>query len=336
MFNLGALFRDPDSSGVFVTAEIGINHQGDIALAKKLVDDAKNCGADAVKFQTFRTENFYNRKLSPGAFDLFRGFELGFDAFRELKAYADSRDILFYSTPLDFDSLDFLLEIKCPLIKVASSDITNEPFLHRISQSVRKTLTPVCLSTGFVGLDEVKKAFRFFRDLPVALMYCVSKYPADENDLDLNFIRTLRDNFYVPVGFSDHSTGTDFSAAAVGLGAALIERHFTDDASRPGADHAVSLDPPRFTELVKSVRRLEKARGSGKKKITGFEEKIRRDSMRGLYAARDIRKGETVGEKDILLARPGDGVTLAEFRKILNKKSPADVPAFGPFFPADK
>lgn len=332
MFNLGEFFRDPDRSGVFITAEIGINHQGDIGLAKKLIDDAKASGADAVKFQTFQTEHFYNKKLSPQACELFRGFELGFDQFRELKAYADSRDILFYSTPLDFGSLDFLIETGCPLIKVASSDITNEPFLYRISKSVEKARTPVCLSTGFVGLEQVKKAFRFFRDLPVALMYCVSKYPADENDLDLNFIRTLRENFFVPVGFSDHSTRTEFSAAAVALGAVLIERHFTDDNQRPGADHAVSLNPAKFSEMVRSVRLVEKAKGKGDKKITGFEKKISHDSMRGLYAARDIRKGERVEEKDILLARPGDGVTLAQYRKIINRRSLKDVPAFGPFF----
>lgn len=319
----------PEQSGVFITAEIGINHGGDIGLAKKLIDDAGKSGADAVKFQTFRTENFYNKNLSPKAFELFKSFELSHEQFHELKTYAESRDILFYSTPLDFGSLDFLLEIGCPLIKVASSDITNEPFLNRIAKSAGKTRTPVCLSTGFVGLNEVKKAFRFFKDLPVALMYCVSKYPADENDLDLNYIRTLKDHFFVPVGFSDHSTETVFSAAAVGLGATLIERHFTDDKTRAGADHAVSLDPAGFAEMVRTVRLVEKARGTGNKKITGFEKEARYNSMRGLYAARDIARGETVREEDILVARPGGGVTLRQYRKVLNKKAPRNIPDRG-------
>ncbi len=331
MTDLKRLFSEPDASPVFITAEIGINHLGRVDLARRLIEAAGRAGVDAVKFQVFRTEKFYNKRLAPDAFGLFSRFELSFDDFLGLKEFAESAGLIFYATPLDTDSLDFLVSSGCPLVKVASSDITSEPFLAAIRDRVRKPRTPVILSTGFVSLDAIRRASRIFAGLPLALEYCVSKYPADPGDFDLNFIGTLRREFGrsgTVTGFSDHSQENLLSLSAVALGARLIERHFTTDRSQEGADHAMSLDPAMMSDLVRGIRELESALGPGIKRITVFESSAAGSSMRGLYASRDLRAGEQVRPEDLVLLRPGRGVTLKKYRSILNGKIGKDMGAY--------
>lgn len=325
MMDIKSVFQNQEAAPVFVAAEIGINHEGDFDFAKKLIDSAKESGADAVKFQVFKTDQFYHPKISPDAYQLFRGFELSFDKFNRLKEHAESLGLVFFATPLDFESLHFLVDIHTPIIKVASSDITNEPFLSKIADMGAVDRFVTILSTGFVGLKEIKKAVRFFKDASLALLYCVSKYPADVEDFDLNFIRTLQENLYFPIGFSDHSKDIHLTLGAVALGAKIIERHFTTDDKLPGYDHAMSLSPTRFKEMVAGIRVIEKALGSGVKKVTDFENKIRQGSMRSLYTAKAIKKGDRIGENDVLLLRPGNGVSLSYYRKIVGRKAPRDL-----------
>jgi N,N'-diacetyllegionaminate synthase len=325
MVNVGELFSHPEKPGVFITAEIGINHNGSIDFAKKLIESAKSCGADAVKFQTFQTGKFYNKALAPEAFELFQKFELTYDSFFKLKEFADSLGILFYATPLDFESLDFLIGLNVPVIKVASSDITNEPFLYRIRQKALHKKFAVFISTGFAEIRQIGKVITILKDCPVALEYCVSKYPPDETDFDLRFIETLRKQFFVPIGFSDHSLDIYYSLAAVSLGAKMIERHFTTDNSIQGADHAMSLGPAKFSEMVKGIRAVEKALGEGVKKVTRFERDISYPSMRGLYMAQDVKKGEMIKEEDVILLRPGNGVSIQEYRRRINRKAKKDM-----------
>ncbi len=321
MYDIQSFFESPVKRPVLITAEIGINHQGNPDFAKMLIEEAKLSGADAVKFQVFKTEKFYNRKEAPEAFDLFKSFEIGYDDFEKLSLFAKSLDILFYATPLDLDSLKFLLEINTPVIKVASSDITNEPYLSALSGMAGKSRFLTIISTGFADLKKIDKAVRFFKRAPFALLYCISKYPVMPDELDLKFIQSLKKRYKVPCGFSDHSPDIYLSIGAVALGAGLIERHFTTDKSLKGADHAMSLDPPAFKAMVRGIRDIEAAIGPGIKKITDFEKEIMHGSMRSIYASRKIRENDKITENDILLLRPGGGVTMRDYNKVLNKKA---------------
>ncbi|OHD53318.1 MAG: hypothetical protein A2014_06245 [Spirochaetes bacterium GWF1_49_6] len=306
---------------VVIAAEIGINHNGDPERAKRLIEAAKECGADAVKFQVYRTENFYNRALQPEGFRIFKEYELSYDAFRELKEFSERVGIGFFATPLDMESLEFLHGLSVKAVKVASSDITTEPLLTRI----RELKLSAILSTGFVAMDAIERAVSILDAKKTALLYCVSKYPAGKDDFDLNFIPALREKFGLPVGFSDHSLNIYFSVAAVALGARMIERHFTIDNNWPGADHAISLDKAKFSELVRAVREIESTIGPGVKKITEFERKVRGLSMRGMYAKRNIPAGGRIGKEDIALLRPGGGVPMEEYLSRIGKTVDKDI-----------
>ena len=251
MYKIHSIYAigDGHTAPVFITAEIGINHQGNFDCAKMLIEKACESGADAVKFQVYKTEKFYNRKLAPDAFDLFKSFELSYDQYQRLSEFSLSLGLVFYATPFDSESLEFLLETGTKVIKIASSDITNEPFLNLIAEKASKTEFLTIMSTGFAGLVEIDRAIDIFRSnlpdkpLPLALLYCISDYPASPEDIDLNFIPFLKNRYHLSSGFSDHSEGISLSIAAAALGASLIERHFTSDRSLPGADHSMSLDP---------------------------------------------------------------------------------------------
>ncbi|MCX7881873.1 MAG: N-acetylneuraminate synthase family protein [Brevinematales bacterium] len=317
---------DPKDSHVLVVAEIGINHLGKEDYAVTLIDEAVRCGAGAVKFQIYRTEEFYHPD-SPVR-EIFARYELSYDAFQRLKRYCETKGILFFATPLDFSSLYWMMDQSIPLIKVASADITFEPFLREIGQYVRRERAYAILSTGFVGEREIQKAVRFFPRERVGLLYCVSRYPSQAEDMDLSFIRTLSARFRTTVGFSDHSLETVFSVAAVALGARIVERHFTDNPSLQEADHPLSLDPERFGTLVEQIRKLEVALGCGRKKITEFEHKIRPLSMRDLYVKRDIGRGEMISSQDVLCARPGEGISVERYDKYVGKRAKKDYKAY--------
>ncbi len=326
MYNINSIYsKDKKKHPVFITAEIGINHQGNADFAKHLIEKAWESGADAVKFQVYKTEKFYNRDLAPKAFEMFKSFELSFDEYYKLCEFSNSLGLIFYATPFDNDSLDFLLQIGTPIVKVASSDITNEPFLNYIAEKSPVSGFLTILSTGFVRLAEIDSAVHIFRSRPFAVLYCVSKYPVKPEEIDLKIIAILRERYNASAGFSDHSMGITLSLGAVALGASLIERHFTTDRSIPGADHSISLEPAMFKSMVDGIRDIEKASSTGDKKITDFEKQTKYMSMRGMYASRKIMKGEIIRKGDVIMLRPGDGVKLSEYKKLLNRKAARDI-----------
>ena len=244
-----------EGSPVFIIAEAGCNHNGDIKLAKRLVDVAVEAGADAVKFQTFVTDELVTRHAEKADYQkkntgngkesqsaMLKNLELSFDAFRTLKTYCDQSDIIFLSTPFDYVSADFLEGLNVPAFKIASGDITNLPFLTYIAARGK----PVILSTGMSTLEEVHTARETLmenQDTPLVLLHCTSDYPAPAEDVNLYAMRTLYQTFKVPVGFSDHTLGIEVALAAVALGARVTEKHITLDKELPGPDHRASLEP---------------------------------------------------------------------------------------------
>jgi len=302
-------------AGVFVIAEIGINHNGSVSEAMKLIDAAADCGADAVKFQSFRADRllicsrdrYAQQDGGESAYDLLRRCELGFDKQEKLKAHADKRGIVFLSTPFDEESVDFLDRLGVPAFKVASGDITHMPLLRRIAEKGK----PVFLSTGMSYLDEVIEAVRHLREGgagEIILMHCTSSYPAAARDMNLRALETLQSHFGLLTGLSDHSRGILFSLAAAAMGAAAIEKHFTLDRNAEGPDHKASLSPDGLKKLVKNLRRLKAGMGTGEKRPAKSEMEGRRLGRRSIVAAADIQAGERIVPEMLACKRPGGGI----------------------------
>ena len=303
-------------AGVFVIAEIGINHNGSVDEAAKLIDAAADCGADAVKFQSFcadrlliRSRDSYAQQSgTESAYDMLRRLELNFDEQKKLKARADKRGVIFLSTPFDEASADFLDSLGVPAFKVASGDITHIPLLRHIAAKGK----PVFLSTGMSYIDEVIEAVSQLRDggaPEILLMHCTASYPAASRDMNLRALETLQSYFGLLTGLSDHSRGILFSLAAAAMGAAAIERHFTLDRNAEGPDHNASLDPDGMKKLVKNLRRLRIGMGSGEKRPAKSETDGRRLGRRSLVAATDINAGERIASNMLVCKRPGLGIS---------------------------
>ena len=257
-------------NNTYIIAEIGINHGGDINLAKKMIDSVKRTGADAVKFQTYKTENRVS-KDSP-IFEILKKCELPFKAFEELQAYAKLLDIDFFSTPFDIESVDFLNEIKCDIYKIASFDIVNKTLLKKIG-SIKK---PVILSTGMSSLDEINTAFNILKKhtKKIALLHCISSYPTKEIDANLLAISKLKESFNCVIGHSDHTNGIKVPLLAVAAGAQVIEKHFKIDEEMECVDESVSITELQMRELVHGVREIEEILGNGFLGITNTEKEI--------------------------------------------------------------
>jgi N,N'-diacetyllegionaminate synthase len=303
-----------------IIAEAGVNHNGDPRIARKLIDAAKSAGADVVKFQTFKTENVVTRRvemaayqrLNAGAadtqFEMLKKLELQADDFRSLCEYAASIGIEFMSTPDDQESLDFLTDDLCmAVIKIGSGEVTNLPFLRRIAAKSK----PMIVSTGMSSLGEVERALAVLRSddrAAVTVLHCTSSYPCDEGDVNLLAMNTIRDAFKVPVGYSDHTLGIEVALAAVALGATVIEKHLTLDKGMTGPDHAASLDPNEFTQLVAAIRRVEASIGDGIKRITRSEIATKALVQRRIVTSREVRPGEVVGWSDLAFKRAESGI----------------------------
>lgn len=322
----------------FIIAEAGVNHNGELALARHLIDAAVDAKADAVKFQTFRAE----RVASPSAakadyqvqttgegqsqLDMIRKLELPAAAFGELAAYCRERGILFLSTPFDFESVDVLERIGVPAYKIASGELTNDPFLDFVARKGKPTI----LSTGMASLAEVEAALSILRtagNRDLALLHCVSNYPASAADANLRAMKTMADAFGVPVGYSDHTVGIEVSLAAVALGASIIEKHFTLDKELPGPDHKASLSPDELAALVRGARRVEASLGHGRKEPTPAEAGTAAVARRSVAAARDIAAGETIDASDLECLRPGTGIPPARLRELVGRRTAAAVKA---------
>lgn len=301
----------------FIIAEAGVNHNGSFNTAKKLIDAAKEVGADAVKFQTFKTDSIVTKgapkaeyqKVSDNKssqYEMIRKLELSADEFIELSDYSESKGIIFLSSPFDGKSVELLDRIGISAFKLGSGEITNLPLIKKVVNKGK----PIILSTGMASLCEIEEALKIIKkkSINVILMYCVTNYPASASEIDLNIMKTLLNTFKVPVGFSDHTMGTEFSIAAVSLGACVIEKHFTLDRNLEGPDHKASLEPEEFKIMVNSIRNVEKGMGRGIKKLTKDELSIKKIARKSIMAGRDIEKGETLKEDMLTIKRPETGI----------------------------
>lgn len=314
----------------FIIAEAGVNHNGDIKLAKKLIDVAKEAGADAVKFQTFHAEeivtlqgrkaDYQRRAKEKKQYEMLKNLELSFDEFRELKKYCDKKEIEFISTPYDIKSVEFLNEeIGVSRFKVASADIINKPLIEAIA----KTKKQITLSTGMATLGEIERTISFIRSFgneDIVILHCTTSYPTPYNQVNMNVLDTLKKAFGLPVGYSDHTLGIEIPVIAVSMGAKVIEKHFTLDRTIEGPDHFASLEPDELKKMVKAIRNVEKAFGSGRKEITEEEKKNIFFMRRSIHASEDIKEGEIIKESNIKIIRPFDGIEPWFLDAILGKK----------------
>jgi N,N'-diacetyllegionaminate synthase len=301
---------------VFVIAEIGINHDGSVMQAEKLIDAAAASGADAVKFQSYRADRLlipsrdrYGQQTDgvESAFQMLRRCELSWEDQEKLKRHADKCNIMFLSTPFDEESADFLDSIDVPAFKIASGDITHVPLMRHIASKGK----PVLLSTGMSYLSEVADAIYTLRSAgakEIVLMHCVSSYPAMPAQMNLRALQTMQSYFELPVGLSDHSEGILLSLVAVPLGAVVIEKHFTLDKNALGPDHKASMDPEDLKALVSNLRDIESSLGDGRKRPSDIEEESRLLGRRSLVAAVDIRAEEQIAEWMLTCKRPGSGL----------------------------
>ena len=322
------------SNNCFIIAEAGVNHNGSVKLAKKLVDAAKEAGADAVKFQTFKTKNLVTKNArkaeyqiknsgEESQYEMIKKLELSPDEFWEIAKYAEDKGIIFLSSPFDSESVDLLDEIDIPAFKIASGEITNFPLLKCIAKKQK----PVILSTGMSTIGEVEEALNLIEKYndDIILMHCLTNYPAKKEDANLNVIKTLEYAFKRPVGFSDHTSGIEMSVAAVALGSCVIEKHFTIDKNLPGPDHKASLEPHELSEMVKAIRNIEKGLGNGIKKPTDDEIKIKKLVRKSIVAKEDILKGSILTEEMLEIKRPGTGIEPKYLDELVGKELIEDI-----------
>jgi N-acetylneuraminate synthase/N,N'-diacetyllegionaminate synthase len=314
-----------------VIAEGGVNHNGDVELAQRLVDAAADAGADAVKFQTFSADALASPEAPQAAYqaeraaaasqvEMLRRLELPADAWATLRDRARERGMAFLSTPFDLASVELLAGLDVPVFKVGSGDLTNLVLLRAVAAHGR----PLLLSTGMATLDEVAAAVADLRahgDPPLVLLQCTSAYPADAEEANLAAMATLREAFGVPVGYSDHTLGTSVAIAAAALGAAVIEKHLTLDRAMPGPDHAASLEPADFAEMVRGVREAAAAIGDGVKAPRPGEADAAAVARRSLVAKRRIAAGDVLHAADLDAMRPAGGISPLRLDEVLGRRA---------------
>jgi len=319
-----------DHGSVFIIAEAGVNHNGDLKLAKKLIDMAKEAGADAVKFQTFLPEELvtkhaakakYQRKASDDGsqYEMLKKLQLSSSDFKMLFQYCQKRKIIFLSTPFDFQSARFLNQLNVPAFKIGSGDMNNLPLLSQIAGYKK----PIILSTGMSTLTEVKEAYRTIQargNRKIILLHCTSNYPTKFEDVNLNAMLTLKNTFPSIIGCSDHTLGIEVPIAAVALGARIIEKHLTLDRKLPGPDHKTSLNPEEFQMMVESIRNIEKAKGNIKKEPNKSEIEISKVIRKSIIAARSISRDSLLTTKMLTIKRPGTGIKPKYFNRLIGRK----------------
>jgi sialic acid synthase SpsE len=317
----------------YVIAEIGVNHNGDAHLAHKMIDAAKAAGANAVKFQTYRTDELVLVSAAKAAYqqgttgagsqaDMLRALELPFEVFGELKRHCDEVGIDFMSTAFDPDSLDFVISLAPVCLKWASGELNNRPLL---SQAGRSGL-PILLSTGMGSLAEIASALDWLgADTPVVILQCVSNYPARIEDQNLRTLPVMSAAFGVPVGFSDHTVGPYAALVARALGMAVLEKHFTLDRSMAGPDHAASIEPRDFAEMVRLLRQVEAGLGDGIKRPTSAETDVRAVARKSLVFRRDLAAGHVLTEADVIAKRPAGGIPPDQVAIFLGRALVRDV-----------
>jgi len=323
---------DPDGS-VFVIAEIGINHDGDEGRARSMIAAATDCGADAVKFQTVDADESYLPGTASHA--AFSGHGLPPSAYERLMAQARELGIVMFSTPGDLGSLDAMRRLGMPCIKISSGQLTNVPMLRAAAASG----LPLIVSTGMADLATTRRAVDMIKAAggqDYALLHCTSLYPAPADSLNLRAMATLAREFAAPIGYSDHYLGNEAVLAAVAMGATIIEKHFTLDRRRPGADHALSAEPPQFAAMMHSIREIERMRGSGLKAPTDQEAALARLRWRYLVARRDIEAGEALTPELLVAKRlpdAGAAIEAAVIDRVVGRRLRRALAANAPLTP---
>ena len=319
---------------VRIIAEAGVNHNGKLSLAKKLVDVAACAGVDYIKFQTFNTDllvskvalraeyQIKNIGRKGSQYEMLKQLEISQNDFKELKTYCDDQKVSFLSTAFDLESIDFLINnINLEVFKIPSGEITNIPYLRKIAKSQRE----VILSTGMSDLHEIEIAVNELLKNGVVkdkltLLHCNSEYPTPMEDVNLRAMQTLKQEFGLKVGLSDHSLGIEVPIAAVALGASIIEKHYTLDKSLPGPDHVVSLSPDELQSMVSAIRNVENALGDGTKRITESERKNRIAARKSIHLSKDLQMGHALVMDDLIMLRPGDGISPLEVDDIVGRR----------------
>lgn len=320
-----------------IIAEAGVNHNGDLVLAKRLVDVAAEAGADFVKFQTFKAENLvtvsaekaqYQKSLtgeSESQFEMIRKLELDRPAHEALIEYCTLRGIRFLSTAFDHDSIELLAELDIPLFKIPSGEITNLPYLRHIGSMGK----PVIMSTGMATLDEVRAAIKVLlgagcRKDDLTILHCTTEYPSPIADVNLRAMLTMRDELGVKVGYSDHTVGIEVPIAATAMGACVIEKHFTLDRNLPGPDHQASLEPQELIAMVAAIRNIEDALGEGIKRPCSAELRNRSIARKSLVAGRPISVGESFTAENMTAKRPGTGISPMRWDEVIGRTAGRD------------
>lgn len=320
---------------VKIIAEAGVNHNGDIILAKKMVDVAKDAGADYIKFQTFIPENLVSKHAKKAEYQkittisdesqlqMLRKLTLSGNEFIELADYCKSISIGFISTPFDIASVNFLRSFNMDFWKLPSGEITNLPYLVKIA----KTECPIILSTGMSNLDEIDAALNVLKSNgagKITLLHCNTQYPTPMEDVNLNAMLTLKDRYQCDVGYSDHTPGIEVPIAAVALGATVIEKHFTLDHDMEGPDHKASLEPCVLKSMVSAIRHIEKALGTGIKEASPSETENRDIARKSIVASKMIKKGEQFTENNITTKRPGSGISPMKWYNVIGTVAKRD------------
>lgn len=313
---------------VYIIAEAGVNHNGKLDLALKLCDAAKEAGVDAVKFQTWKTENIVTASARQAAYqtentgkeesqyDMLKGLELSYDHFRTIQDYCKKIGIDFLSTPDEEESLEFLVSLGLPFIKVGSGEVTNIPYLRKIG-SCKK---PVILSTGMSNIAQVALAYDTLMQAGadgVSLLHCTTNYPCPYNEVNLKAMITLREAFKCKVGYSDHTMGTEVPVAAVAMGAEIIEKHFTLDKNMEGPDHKASLEPAELKLMVQQIRNIEVALGDGIKRPNKSEAENANVVQKSILAKKPIKKGEILTEDILTVKRAGEGISASLWDSVI-------------------
>jgi len=322
---------------VFIIAEAGVNHNGSIYLAKKLIDVAVNSGADAVKFQTFKAERLVSKNTqkavyqkqntdsSESQFDMIKKLELDALSHKKLMVYCQKKDIMFLSSPFDRESIDLLHDLGLQIFKIASGEITNLPFLRYIGALSKR----VILSSGMSDLEEVREALTILINAGtpkdnITVLHANTMYPTPMEDVNLNAMLTIQKEFGISVGYSDHTIGIEIDIAAVAMGASMIEKHFTLDKSMKGPDHKASLEPDELTAMVSAIRNIEKALGSSQKKPSPSESKNIEVIRKSIVASQDIKKSEPLTIKNITIKRPGNGISPMRWDDVIGTVATKD------------
>lgn len=318
---------------VLIIAEAGVNHNGSLEIAKRLVDEASSAGVDIIKFQTFKAEKLVSKAAKQAEYQkknigkgeetqyaMLKKLELSDKQHEELISYCKSKNIRFFSTAFDMDSIDYLHSLNLGLWKIPSGEITNYPYLKKIASYK----DPVILSTGMCELSDIENAINVLvtngvsKDI-ITVLHCNTEYPTPMKDVNLKAMLEIKEKFGVEIGYSDHTEGIEVPIAAVALGATVIEKHFTLDKNMEGPDHKASLEPSELKAMVKSIRNIEQALGTGHKTISESERKNIEIARKSIVAAKDIKEGEIFTEENITVKRPGNGISPMEWEYVIGK-----------------